>query len=521
MEHDEGGASITVSAAPRDDHESDARRRASPRAARFRVDALLIVAIIVAAVLRFWRLAGEPLWYDEYVTAQNVAAPLGRVFSISRAVEGTPPLFVYLEWFWTRVFGRGDVALRSLPAVAGVASVGVVYAFVRELGRSRRIAGIAALLVATNPMLVWYSREARAYSLLVLIGTISLWCTARAVRRGRTRDFVTWGVVAALALCTHYYAIVLLVPEVAWLAWARRGEWKKLAIGCALPAMAAIPLAWLAHSQEGERQAWIKHYAWTMRVGEAARQAASGPGKALDLTWLGLAALGVAAFVVVARGSHDERRTAGVMTALAATGVGIGAIAGVNYFLGRNVIVQLIPLLVVVAIGFGTRRAGIAGGLAVLVLCGLWTAAVVRQASDERFQKPDWRNVAAHFSEGGDDRAIVVSNYLGAAARRYLPDDGTFDQLEGDETVDVQTIDLAYHVAPPTLRCGRFSGLQCEVFWFPSFPEALASDFALVDKIAFDGYIVNRYKSPEPVRVDRSTLLGDERDVGAFVLVRR
>jgi hypothetical protein len=220
------------------------------------------------------------------------------------------------------------------------------------------------------------------------------------------------------------------------------------------------------------------------------------------------------------RGSHDERRVAAVMTALAVAGIGIGAIAGVNYFLGRNVIVQLIPLLVVVGIGFGTRRAGIAGGVAVVVLCGLWCAAVVRQASDERFQKPDSRNVAAHFAEGGGNRAIVVSNYLGLPVRRYLPRN-TFHQLEGDKTIDVQTIDLAYHVAPPTFRCGRFSGLQCEVFWFPSFPDSLASDFVLADKIAYDGYIVNRYKSREPVRVDRSTLLGDEHDVGAFVLVQR
>src|SRR5204863_36231 len=82
---------------------------------------------------------------------------------------------------------------------------------------SQRAALIVAALFAVNPYFVWYSQEARAYALLVLLCTLSLLFFLRAERDGR--DTWKWAVTSALALCTHYFAALLLVPEAAWLLW--------------------------------------------------------------------------------------------------------------------------------------------------------------------------------------------------------------------------------------------------------------------------------------------------------------
>src|SRR5207245_2897434 len=87
---------------------------------------------------------------------------------------------------------------------------------------SERAALIAAALAAVNPYLVWYSQEARSYSLLVLLSALSLLLFARALREPTRRAFVAWGVVSALAVFTHYFAVFLLVPEAAWLIYATR-----------------------------------------------------------------------------------------------------------------------------------------------------------------------------------------------------------------------------------------------------------------------------------------------------------
>ena len=56
--------------------------------------------------------------------------------------------------------GTGEFGLRSLSALAGVATVPVAYLIGVEL-RGRRAGLMAAALVAVNPMLLWYSQEAR------------------------------------------------------------------------------------------------------------------------------------------------------------------------------------------------------------------------------------------------------------------------------------------------------------------------------------------------------------------------
>ena len=73
-----------------------------------------------------------------------------------------------LAWADSRVLGTGEIALRLPSALAGIATVPVAWAIGRELA-GRRAAIVCAALVAVNPLFVWYSQEARAYELFVLM----------------------------------------------------------------------------------------------------------------------------------------------------------------------------------------------------------------------------------------------------------------------------------------------------------------------------------------------------------------
>jgi uncharacterized membrane protein len=76
-------------------------------------------------------------------------------------------------------------------------------------------------------MLIWYSQEARAYALFVLLTALSLLYFVRALDRGTRRDFVLWGAFSALALATHYFAAFLIAAEALWLLHRRRRETAK------------------------------------------------------------------------------------------------------------------------------------------------------------------------------------------------------------------------------------------------------------------------------------------------------
>ena len=107
--------------------------------------------------------------------------------------ESAPPLYYALAWLWTQVTGTGEFGLRSLSALAGVATVPVAYLLGAEL-RGRRAGLVAAALVAVNPMLLWYSQEARAYALLrPAPRALAALLRARAATAAGRRDLVAWG----------------------------------------------------------------------------------------------------------------------------------------------------------------------------------------------------------------------------------------------------------------------------------------------------------------------------------------
>src|ERR1700722_11839628 len=186
------------------------------RSACLSAPAIVGLLTVVAAVARFTRLGHQSYWYDEAHTVWLVHFSFTKMLSLLPSTETSPPLYFVLAWIWAHLFGYGETALRSLSALAGVATVPVAYLAARQLF-SRRIGMVAAALTATSPLLVWYSQEARSYSLMVLLTAIALLAFAH-VRQRPTRGWmIVWSVAATLAIYTHYYAALVVVPQGVWL----------------------------------------------------------------------------------------------------------------------------------------------------------------------------------------------------------------------------------------------------------------------------------------------------------------
>jgi mannosyltransferase len=133
---------------------------------------------VLGAALRFAFLDAKGFWEDEAVTLLLVRMDFGEMLSSLPDFERTPPLYYALAWAWAKLFGEGEVGMRSLSALLGTATIPVAFRAARELV-TPRTALVAAALVAVNPILVWYSQEARSYALLVLLAALSLLYFAR------------------------------------------------------------------------------------------------------------------------------------------------------------------------------------------------------------------------------------------------------------------------------------------------------------------------------------------------------
>jgi 4-amino-4-deoxy-L-arabinose transferase-like glycosyltransferase len=332
------------------------------------------------------------------------------------------------------VTGTGEWGLRSLSAVAGVLTVPVAYMIGVEL-RGRRAGLWAAALVAVNPMLLWYSQEARAYALLVLFAALSLlWCV-RAGRSGARRDFLWWGAFSGLALATHYFAVFPLIAELVFLL-RRRGRAALGGIGViAACALALAPLA--IHQMASGHAEWIGglslgHRLWesagTFVTGETADIIGEAERPGLAIFPLVMCA---AAFALLLwRGGREERRSAALPFAVGACAIGIPVAMALvstskDYVLARNLIPALVPLLVVVAIALTLPRArrlgAVVGGALVIYSLGFCVAA----STVPSLQRPNWDAVAADLGEPTGPRAMVTWT-LGEAPLRYYLSTGAF-----------------------------------------------------------------------------------------------
>jgi len=412
-------------------------------AARARSRAFWIVAglTVLAAALRFATLGVQAYHHDEIVTASRVLR--GSFWHAMDAVgfsESAPPLYYALAWLWTQATGTGEFGLRSLSAVAGVATVPVGYLVGREL-HGRRTGLWAAALVAVSPMLLWYSQEARAYALLVLLCALSLLYCARARQSGGQRDFVLWGLFSGLALATHYFAFFPILAEAIWLiARRRRASLPGLGV-LGLFALALAPLAYhqtsLAHAE------WIGNFTLGHRLWETAATFVTGETTDIiarhphpEQSFLPLALALAALALIAVRGSRAERRAAALPLSLALAAIGVPlALAlvpgGKDFVLARNVIPALVPLLIVVAIGAtlpSARRLGSAIGATFLVYSlafSVWASAA------PQLQRPDWDVVADRLGEPRAPRAMVTW-VLGEASLRYYLSTGAFQVVPSE-----------------------------------------------------------------------------------------
>jgi mannosyltransferase len=379
----------------------------------------------VAAALRLPFLGTQSLWFDETYTVHVVqAGSLGELWHRIGASESTPPLFYLLTWGWTKLAGSdGAAAVRTVSALAIVASVPVAYAALWRLA-GRRAALATAALLAVSPLLGWYALDARAYGLLVLTGLLSVWAFGAALDRTDTRRLAVWALAAAAVVWTHWFGGFLLLGEVLALLRLRPHVWRRTVLVGGTVLVMLVPLIGLLRDQtEDDRAAFIADTSVANRLEQLARQ--FGAGVNVPRTWLeavalvvALGALVVGTVLTARRARHDDGArallalaTVGLLVPLALAATGI-----YDRFNVRNVL-YLWPLFAALAAPalLRLRTAPLAVLLALGIATSLWTQ------TDWHYENSDWRTVAERLAAPAERDEIVAVTELGApVAALYL-----------------------------------------------------------------------------------------------------
>jgi 4-amino-4-deoxy-L-arabinose transferase-like glycosyltransferase len=453
--------------------------------------------IALGAVLRFATIDLQSYRYDEAVTVARVLHPsFFDTFAAVPRSESTPPLYYLLAWLWSQPFGTGEVWMRSLSALAGTASILVVYLAARALPLSRRAALTAATAVAVSPVLIWFSQDARAYSLVFLLVALSFLFFARARRSRSRRDLAWWAAFSALALATHYFAGFVVIAEAALLLQGRPRRAVAVAL---LPILAMgallLPIAlqqrdhahagWIATQPRGQR---LERVAAKLVGSDNGDEHGRRQGIPIPLA-VPLALAAISLILLLAIGGGGEKRGAGIAALVGAIALALPlllALLGSDYVDGRNLLPAYVPLLILLGTGFAVKRAGPWGlGLAAaFCLCGfLFTLEIDRLP---RLQREDLRNAASAVGTLEHGEVVVADRYSAGWPLRYY-----LDAHPASKLPPLREIDLVGSRSAAEAHARRI----------------LPAGFHEIEAKPVSYYFtLTRYRSSRPVRVSLSAL---------------
>jgi len=221
---------------------------------RIRSPTVIVTGLCLLAFgLRVARLDFHPIWFDEDLAYQRATATL----AVSLAsMAGSPLYYIFLRG-WAELAGASLFALRYFSALWGVLTIPLIYRVIRRLW-GRQVALATTLITVFVPLYVYYSQEARTYSLTLVLMLLSMyaflsWLDSRSVILSGAKNLVRagqrpfawlrvtdqdhrawWLATCCLAnlicLYTHFVAALVIAAQGVMLLSARPFRWKDIVI---------------------------------------------------------------------------------------------------------------------------------------------------------------------------------------------------------------------------------------------------------------------------------------------------
>lgn len=389
----------------------------------------LAAIILLGAALRIPALDRSPLWWDEGNNAYFAAHP-ERIMEMSRSTNDTdPPAHRLALALWIRLFGASAFNLRLFSVLCGLLILPILYLWGRWL-QSPAAGLLAALLLALSPISIYYSREAKAYPFVTLCALFGAYVWARHLQGQRHAPRWAWPIYVlamALALAAHYYAILLVSAQGAWLAFewlsaghapeARRALARDLRRWLlANAAIGALLLPWIvltwrtawggAQNVPMDREAWAL---WAY-VRATVSALAAGPRASSTAALVAVPALLVPTAWACMRRHEPETR---LLAALAVLPIAAGFLIQryvVAFMAPRFLLYTVPPLCLLAALGLLRLRRWV-WPVGVALMVG-WALALPTAQADVAPPEEDVRALATTLGEQARPGDLLIVGYI-------------------------------------------------------------------------------------------------------------
>ena len=217
---------------------------------------VLIALILIAFILRIWRLDFQSLWRDEVDAIYFAVRNLDQTLSMFVQAAQNGPLYFLSLRPWFAIVGTSEYALRFPSVAAGTLSVPLVWQVGKRLLPSSLGPGstfwLSTALLGTvfftlNPYQVWYGQEGKMYATVTCLALLSSWLWLRGIDEGGWRTWLAYLVVVSAAMYVHLLMVLLIPFHLAWfvVAWpASRAHWRGYGLALAGLTLPYLPMVW-------------------------------------------------------------------------------------------------------------------------------------------------------------------------------------------------------------------------------------------------------------------------------------
>ena len=183
---------------------------------------LLAVITLLAAGLRFYRLGEWSFWIEEHHSLRHTA----ELNSLASIIQSGRPLYYLISKPALNYWGVSEWSARIVPAFLGIISVPLVYVLTKKLFGFIP-AFLATLLLVISPWHIYWSQNARFYTLLLLLYTLSIFAFYWGVETDRFRYIVLSFIALALAVISHAIAALLVPIFLVYVLLLKMGPFEK------------------------------------------------------------------------------------------------------------------------------------------------------------------------------------------------------------------------------------------------------------------------------------------------------
>lgn len=174
----------------------------------------LFLIILLGTFLRLYNLGIESFWFDEIYTVHQVSQD-SQTLIHQLIIQGDltrNAIYYLLAHFWVLPYGVTEVSIRSLSALFGVLSIGMMYLVGNALFGTQ-VGLLSSFLMAISTFQIQHSQDARFYSLFVLLTLVSLYFYILAIKTKQLWLWIISSLINILLFYTHTYAIFVFAVE--------------------------------------------------------------------------------------------------------------------------------------------------------------------------------------------------------------------------------------------------------------------------------------------------------------------